>query len=173
MAEVIKAPNNYDLKNKYGVFLAGSIEMGKAKDWQKEVTEQLKDMKDIVILNPRRDDWDSSWKQTIENKQFREQVEWELKAQEEATVIAMNFCEETQSPITLLELGLFSNWHYKQNGGQKYMIVHCPEGFWRKGNVDIVCARYGIEQAESIEALISKTKNRILNAKQYDNIFKS
>jgi hypothetical protein len=24
------------------------------------------------------------------------------------------------------------------------LLVCCPEGFWRKGNVEIVCARYGV-----------------------------
>jgi hypothetical protein len=34
----------------------------------------------ILVLNPRREDWDSSWIQSIDNPQFREQVEWEIYA---------------------------------------------------------------------------------------------
>jgi hypothetical protein len=34
------------------------------------------------------------------------------------------------------------------------LIVLCPEGFWRKGNVDIVCEKYGVKQVESFEELI-------------------
>lgn len=74
----VKAPHPYK-KTKHMIFLAGSIEMGKAIDWQTKVTEALKNH-DITILNPRRDDWDSSWKPTIDDPKFREQVEWELQA---------------------------------------------------------------------------------------------
>ena len=50
------------------VFLAGSIEQGKAIDWQKYVTQKLQDT-DITVLNPRRDNWDASWSQ---DKNFSE-----------------------------------------------------------------------------------------------------
>lgn len=30
------------------------------------------------------------------------------------------------------------------------VIVICPDGFWRKGNVDIVCERFGIKQVVSL-----------------------
>ena len=35
-------------------------------------------------------------------------------------------------------------------GGKCLMV--CPDGFWRKGNVDIVCERYAIPQFETLEA---------------------
>jgi hypothetical protein len=38
------------------------------------------------------------------------------------------------------------------------MIVCCPEGFWRKGNVDIVCSRYNVQQVQNIEELIETAK---------------
>ena len=38
------------------VFLAGSIEMGRAGDWQQDVQDALADL-DVVLLNPRRADW--------------------------------------------------------------------------------------------------------------------
>ncbi len=134
------------------VFLAGSIEMGKAVDWQTKITEALKDL-DVVVLNPRRDDWDSSWEQKIENEQFREQVEWEINALEHADVIVMYFDPDTKSPISLLELGIHAN------SGK--MVVYCPEGFWRKGNVDVVCAKYDIEQAATVEDLVEKIRTKL------------
>jgi hypothetical protein len=36
------------------------------------------------------------------------------------------------------------------------MIVCCPEGFWRKGNVDIVCKYYEVRQVATLEDLISE-----------------
>jgi hypothetical protein len=150
----IKAPNRFDRyigKNRYlTVFLAGSIEMGAATKWQDKVAIELKDYANVVILNPRRDDWDSSWEQKKSNPQFREQVEWELEAQENAGLIAMYFDEETKSPITLLELGLFA--------ATRKLIVCCPEDYWKEGNVDIVCERYSVYQVNSLEQLISKIK---------------
>lgn len=145
--KIVKAPNEYREDNTQAetlkVFLAGSIEMGKAVNWQEQVTEVLSEFeifrqgkKEIKILNPRRDDWDSSWVQSIENKEFAEQVNWELDAMEAADVIVLWFDPATKSPISLLELGLHAQ-------SQK-MLVYCPDGFWRKGNVDIVCERNGI-----------------------------
>ncbi len=147
--KVIKPPQKLKINGK-SVFLAGSIEMGKAENWQEKVERLLKDS-NWTALNPRRDDWDSSWKQGIEHKQFREQVEWELLAQEKADVILMYFDITTKSPISLLELGLFAS------SGK--MIVVCPEGFYRKGNVDITCKRYGVKQADTIEEAVKEILN--------------
>ncbi len=127
------------------IFLAGSIEMGNAENWQEKIVTKFED-KGYIFLNPRRDDWDSSWEQKIDNPQFKEQVKWELNALDSSDVIIMYFDPNTKSPISLLELGL----HAKS----RKLIVCCPEGFWRKGNVDIVCERYGIPTANTIDDLI-------------------
>lgn len=139
----IKAPNKYTKTDKT-IFLAGSIEMGKAENWQTRVTKMLENT-DWTVLNPRRDDWDSSWEQKITNDKFREQVEWELQALEDASHVLMYFDPNTMSPISLLELGLFAP--------TGKLIVCCPEGFWRKGNVDIVCKRFDIPMINSLEDL--------------------
>ncbi|MEM7029318.1 MAG: nucleoside 2-deoxyribosyltransferase domain-containing protein [Chloroflexota bacterium] len=153
MAQTIKPPSPIIIPaEKKSVFLAGSIEMGKAEDWQTRFADALSD-DDVIILNPRRDDWDSSWEQRIENDQFRGQVEWELAGQEQANVIALYFAPDTKAPITLLELGLFAH--------TGKVIVCCPDGFWRKGNVDVVCRRYGVKQVDSLQALIAETKRAI------------
>jgi hypothetical protein len=116
------------------VFLAGSIEMGGAPPWQDEIAASLADLQ-VTLWNPRREAWDASWRQSIDEPLFREQVEWELEAQERADLIAMYFAPGTRSPVTLLELGLFAR------SGK--LVVCCPEGYWRKGNVEVVCQRYG------------------------------
>jgi hypothetical protein len=140
---VVKAPYKFSSYSRPYIFLAGSIEMGKAEDWQSQVCSKLSTHSG-TILNPRRDNWDSSWEQTIENLQFKEQVNWELNAQEQSDLIIMNFIPGTQSPISLLELGLFSHMN---------MLVLCPDGFWRKGNVDIVCDRYNIQQVNNLDQM--------------------
>lgn len=145
MTHVIKAPRAFKDAGAPKLFLAGSIEMGSATDWRATVVEALAS-DDITFLDPWRDDWDASWKQEIGDEQFRTQVEWELDALEAADAILMCFEPGTFAPISLLEFGLFA--------GLGNMVVCCPEGFWRKGNVDIVCKRYGIPITESLEEAV-------------------
>jgi hypothetical protein len=153
MARVIKPPVCLPLDLGAGsVFLAGSIEMGAATNWQRQVEVAL-DGLSVVILNPRRDAWDAGWVQSIGNPEFREQVEWELEAQERADVIAMYFDPATRAPVTLLELGLFAR------SGK--LVVCCPDGFWRKGNVEIVCARYGVPLVAEFEEFVSLLIKRV------------
>jgi len=132
------------------LFLAGSIDQGMAENWQQEIIDELKDL-DITIYNPRRLDWDSSWEQKEENKNFKHQVSWELSCLEKSDLIVMYFAPDSKSPISLLEMGLF----YPK------MIVCCPEGFWRKGNVDIVCRRYNVPKVENFKELIYEVKRRL------------
>jgi hypothetical protein len=141
-----KAPENFALRDRQrkSVFLAGSIEMGKAEDWQTEVGDMFH-KNGWDILNPRRNDWDSSWEQKFENAQFYQQVNWELHALEHADLIIMYFAPDTKSPISLLELGLFAR-------SKKIMVV-CPDGFWRKGNVDVVCNYYNIPLYNNLTTL--------------------
>lgn len=131
------------------IFLAGSIEMGSAPNWQGELIATLAD-REITILDPRRDEWDASWRQSIDEPKFREQVEWELDGLDRADVIAMWFVPETRSPITLLELGLHAR------GGK--LVIGCPDGFWRRGNIEVVCARYGIPLVGSWDAFITAVR---------------
>lgn len=148
---VVKPPEKLPTNLK-GIFLAGSIEMGKSEDWQKKVESLLKN-ENITIFNPRRDDWDSSWEQKIENEKFNEQVSWELNAMDQSSIIIMYLSPETKSPISLLELGL----HAKSGK----LMVCCPEGFWRKGNVDIVCDKYNIPMFNTIEELVHSAISKI------------
>jgi hypothetical protein len=133
------------------VFLAGSIEMGTATDWQSELVAALPE--NVVALNPRRAEWDSSWRQSIEEPNFREQVEWELDGLDRASTIAMWFAPETRAPITLLELGLHAR------SGK--LVIGCPEGFWRRGNIEVVAAKHAIplfaDWAEFVMAVIGRT----------------
>jgi len=157
MSNEIKAPEPLVSKG-ISIFLAGSIEMGTAEKWQDMIAREITE-DDVSIFNPRRDDWDSSWVQEFENKQFNEQVTWELKAMEQADIIAMYFDINTKSPITLLEFGLFCR------SGK--LIVCCPEGFWRKCNVDIVSHRYHVQQVNTKQELVAAIKKRVEECKMH------
>ncbi len=144
----IKAPDESpdNDKNKK-VFLAGTISESKI-DWQKNIVENISG--NITFYNPKRLIWDKTWEQKISNPQFKQQVVWELKHLEKADIVIMYLEEDTISPISLLEFGL-----YARSGK---MVVYCPEGFWRKGNVDVVCEMYNIPQVEKFEELITLIK---------------
>lgn len=157
MATLIKPPKPAgDVKDVVGsVFLAGSIEQDKVSKWQDRVWQALKDIPSLGVLNPRRDNWDASWKQEIDDKNFNEQVTWELLGLENVDMVAMYFDPSTKSPITLCELGLLSN---RFTVFTPRTVVCCPKGFYRKGNVDIVCKRYGHKMVETLEDLIEEIK---------------
>src|SRR5262249_62280680 len=117
MAHICKSPASFELARRRSVILTGPIEMGRPERWHDRVEAALADL-DVVLLNPRRDDWDDSWQQTIRDDRFREQVEWELAAQEQATLVAMYFAPDTRAPVTLLEVGLLAQ--------SRKLIVSCP-----------------------------------------------
>ena len=126
------------------VFMAGSIDLGKSVDWQSALSASLADCPG-TLLNPRRTEWDASWRGEADFAPFREQVEWELAAMEAADRIAFYFAPDSQAPVTLMELGLAAR--------TGKAVVCCPAGYWRKGNVDVVCAKYGVPTVSSLEAL--------------------
>lgn len=152
MSLVFKAPEKSVVpENNFSIFLGGSIENGKAEFWQEELTELLLEkFNNIVILNPRRDDWDAKLTNSIDNEMFKAQVEWEYHNLEKADYILLYFQPGTLSPISLLELGLFAS--------KSKVIVCCPEGFWRKGNVDFICQKFNIPLISSYKEIVRYIK---------------
>ncbi|KAL4264894.1 hypothetical protein AB1N83_006740 [Pleurotus pulmonarius] len=72
---VARPPSRFEVAGK-SVFLAGSTERNIAPDWQSHITSLLSSRlpnQPLTVLNPRRDDWDSSWKESIHDERFREQ----------------------------------------------------------------------------------------------------
>ncbi len=147
MATQVQAPNHYPREG-FLIFLAGAIDMGKAEDWQKIVVSELNDF-NVTILNPRRDDWDSSWEQVAENPEFAQQVNWELDGMNAANLILFFIGKKSKAPVTLLEIGL--------HAGDDIMMC-CEEGFYRKGNVDIVCKRHGVPVYEDLTIMLDDLK---------------
>jgi Nucleoside 2-deoxyribosyltransferase like len=146
-----KKPENISLPS---VFLAGSIEMNTADEWQNYFIERVEDLP-VTVFNPRRPDFKEKWEQDIAFPPFKEQVDWEMDQLNAANVIALYFQPDTKSPISLLELGLYA--------ASGKLIVCCPEGFWRRGNVQIVCSRYGIPMVNSLDDLIDKSRKKLID----------
>lgn len=162
-----KAPDRYEKQpNEVTLFLAGAIDNGKAVDWQDYTTEQLSDLDDLIILNPRRADWDSTWECSINNPQFVEQVNWELDGLNSCDLTLMYFPANSIAPISLLELGIITTQHLNT------VIVVCEDGYHRKGNVDIVCDRYGVIQLDSLDQAINYIKTLDLTEfRSYNGVF--
>lgn len=139
-------------KQLLSVFLAGSIEMWIAPDRQQNLIDKFAGQ-NIVFFNPRRLAWDATWDQDISNNEFRTQVERELDHLEQADLVVMYLDPTTKAPISLLELWL--------SASSKHIIVCCPEWYYKKWNVDIVCQKYNIEQVATLEELIQKIRTMI------------
>jgi len=131
------------------VFLGGTIDQGASRDWQDEIASQLSHYNGF-ILNPRRDNWDATWEQDpTPGTNFYGQVTWEFEAQDIADVLVYNFLPNSQSPVTMLELGHWSK-------PDKTFVV-CPKTFWRYGNVKMFCDRINVNffetETEMMQAL--------------------
>ena len=139
------------------VFLAGSIDMGNAEDWQRKAIQKFRAAAsgrfdidgELVIYNPRRNSGEGF---TPDNKEEMEyQVNWELDHLEKADFIIMNLLPDSKSPISLMELGLFAS------SGK--LIVACPPEFYRYDNVRIVCDRYEVPLYNDLETLLERFPN--------------
>jgi len=113
------------------VFLAGSTELNGGTNWQSELLAVLR-ARNVTILN-------------VESESAS--AEWELDCLERADLVAMWFAPETVAPITLLELGLAAR--------TDKLVVGCPDGYWRKSNIEVVCSRFGIPMTRSWTAFVA------------------
>ena len=153
--EEFQAPRKAELnKFKSSVFLAGTIEQNTASRWQQKVVAVLEDLP-VAMLNPRRDDWDPSWKQRASNPEFNEQVTWEMDGLRDVDVVALYFEKGTISPICLLELGLLAAKR------PQHVVVCCPDGYWRIGNVEMVARRFGICMVDTFEEMVAEVRKRL------------
>jgi hypothetical protein len=75
-----------------------------------------------------------------------------------ADVVVFYFAPGALTPITLLELGMYA--------GTGKAIVCCPEGFYKGGNVQMVCLRYGIDLLGNLEDLKEKVRSSLVEKLQ-------
>ena len=152
-SQVILAPSEEPPQGAKSVFLAGSTTKVDTVDWRVALSSLLSEM-NITIYNPHRADWDNTWREDVNFPPYRQQVEWELDKQEKADMVVVYFHPATQAPISLLELGLCARKRGKA-------IVYCPEGYWKRGNVQMVCQKFDIEMVESVQGLRDAITKRL------------
>ncbi|EOO03910.1 hypothetical protein UCRPA7_563 [Phaeoacremonium minimum UCRPA7] len=144
--QVILAPSRAPQQHRTSVFLAGSTSPVPGEpDWRDTLTSALVALP-VTVYNPLRPDWDGSWREDVSFAPFREQVQWELEKQDAADVVVVYFHPASKAPISLMELGLST-----RRAGRS--VVCCPEGYWKRGNVQLVCQRYGVECVDREEGL--------------------
>jgi hypothetical protein len=105
MAIIIEAPNEvYSVKNhnNFKLFLAGGIT--NCPDWQTYVINELKDVPDLTIYNPRRKNFPIN-----DPKASEEQIMWEFNHLRDADIIIFWFSRGSLNPIVLYELGMWAN----------------------------------------------------------------
>lgn len=136
----------------FSVFAAGSIEMGAAIQWQPLLANYLCDLP-LTLCNPRRGAWDQSITPSAKTAAFRTQVEWELDALTRVSVITFFFDHATMSPVTMCELGL---WAHSEK-----VVVCCDRRFWKSGNVELVCERYGVPLVDSFAEMVPLVKAKL------------
>ena len=141
----VKAPNEV-----HTLFLAGSIEMGTAENWQQTVVDYF-ESEEIVIYNPRREDWDASWNATPYNEHLEEQIKWEHKHIMESEYVLFNFDPATKSPVTLMELGMMLSFPNKNN-----ITVCCPPKYWRYLNVRTFCTTHNIYWTDNLDDALKR-----------------
>jgi hypothetical protein len=146
----VMAPTAYT-KTGLTVFLSGSIDTPPAT-WQKTMTGALSHL-NVTLLNPHREDWDETWKEDPSFEPWAKQVKWELDGMENADIMAVYFGPRTPAPITLMELGLWAR------SGK--CVVGVSENYPKRGNVILVCERYGIECVATVGALIDGVKRKL------------
>lgn len=140
---VVEAPNSYP--ERVDLFLAGGI--SNCPDWQNEALRMLA-TEEITVLNPRRS-------VPFEEHMSNQQIRWEYEALRAADTVLFWFPKETLCPITLFELGVFS-----QRPDTRLVVGTDPE-YARRLDVlvQMELARPEVVVHDSLQALISDYKN--------------
>lgn len=153
---IVLKPDNKNVPNPKNpsVFLAGSIDNGVAENWQERLEDELRLLR-VNVYNPRRDNWDSNLVQDISDPEFNHQVNWELDNLEAVDFPFVYFSPTSKAPITLMELGSLRD--------RKNVVVCCPKGYWRRGNVQVWCHRQGWDLIDNLDTAIDILRDMIMD----------
>ena len=131
------------------LFLAGGIT--RPEDWRGAVADALQP-NDVAIIDPRRDDYPTT------EAGVREQVAWELRHFQEASLVAFWFPAESLCPIALLELGACCN-------SNTPLVVGAHPDYARRLDlqVQLNLRRPEVKLVESISELVEQMKESFLS----------
>ena len=141
---VNKGANKLNAKS---VFLAGTIDNGNSLNWQDKVIIELINLGvSCEVFNPRREHWNPN----PTKEDMEKQIKWEQDHLDSADVIVMVLLDDSKSPISLLEMGLYAK--------SKKLIVFCTPNFYRFDNVRLTCEKYHIPLVQDLHPLIIANK---------------
>ena len=141
---VNKGANKLNAKS---VFLAGTIDNGDSLNWQDKVIIELINLGiECEVFNPRREYWNPN----PTKEDMEKQIKWEQDHLDSADVIAMVLLDDSKSPISLLEMGLYAK--------SKKLIVFCTPKFYRFDNIRLTCEKYHIPLVQDLHPLIIANK---------------
>lgn len=154
-------PNDQEQQPHYptrSIFLAGPTEIPWRPGFLASLKQRLTAPTNITVFDPFQPRWDSTWKEDVDkDPRFAAQVDWELAAQDKATAVAVFFHADSKAPVSLLELGLCAR------SGKA--VVGCEPGYWKRGNVQAVCRRYGVPLADSMDGLVDLAAEKLRESK--------
>ena len=130
---------------KLSLFLGGGIT--NCPDWQSYMIDSLSNLTDLIVVNPRRLDFDAS------DGNIRPQIEWERDHLNRVEATMFWFPCETVCPITLFELG------YAAAAG-KNIFVGCDKRYTRKDDVIIQLSllRPEVTVAENLDEMLGNIR---------------
>ncbi|KAK8085383.1 hypothetical protein PG997_006654 [Apiospora hydei] len=147
-AQIVQAPAPDPAPiHPHTVFLAGTTTAANdgSGDWRDALCTALS-AHPITFYNPLRSDWDASWR----NDATR------------ADLVVVYLSPHTDAPVSLLELGLVAGLAAAAamtaaNGDQedgkkktkKQVLVCAHEGYKKRGNVQLLCQKFGIEMVDT------------------------
>ncbi len=149
--QVVQSPVEKELNSYFSIFLAGGI--SNCGNWAKELIDLLSDT-DLIIYNPRRDDYKKD-DPTAEEYQ----VNWEYKYLSKVNAYSFWFTHETYNPITLFELGTVIK------NTNKPIFIGCHPDYMKKNNLIIQMKLYRpeIKVVHSLYDLSQQIKNWTLS----------
>lgn len=160
---VIQAPSDLvPNSEEISIFLAGSIEMGKAKPWHDAVASQIarRTNQPIAFYNPRRtEDFTPDMEEA--------QIKWEQERLTSCDYIFMHIQGDTKSPISLLEFGEFI--------GTGKLFIDVPKDFYRYNNVVLTAEQAGYPNhvSNDLDTNIAKITDQISSDILYRNQMES
>lgn len=155
---VVAVPSLYVPVSGPKIFLAGSIDHKKGKNWREEISDYIQeswfDSEDntdhITIYSPRRAD--DVWKPDMEV----EQAAWDMSMLDMSDYIILHLTGDTVSPVSLLELGIY------MKSPNLYLSV--DSSYTRKHIVELYVANYGKNKiCKSLVDSVSIIRNHWIN----------
>lgn len=144
--------DNFNLKRPF-IFLSGTDDTECSPNWHDWVAQWLQNLP-VTVFNPRGNGFNPKSSKYTRNLL----VDWEMDYINVADLIILYFYPGTLSTTSLLMLALYI-------GSKKSIVVCCPNGYWKKKAVQVLCQRGSIalfETSEEFKQAIREIANTII-----------